>query len=150
MAECTRSSYSTTIVSAPQPSCRGALIAIHGCFWLGGCFSGREAAVLEFWTGTPQGGSEAQPVSHPGFRGLTWEGLEEHRLSCTWLPRISKTRKEPSVSGISHLCCKVALNTLMGAPAPTGRVSRTQLREQGSPWPLGLTLCGSHCWEADD
>lgn len=89
-------------------------------------------------------------MSHPGFRGLTWEGLAEHRLSGTWLPRISKTRKELSVSGISHLCCKVALkNTLMGAPAPTGSL-QDAVREQGSPWPSGLTLCGSHCWEADD
>lgn len=130
---------STTIVSAPQPSCQGALIAIHGCFWLGGCFSGWEAAVLEFLMGTLRGGSEAQPVSHPGLRGLTWEGLAEHRLSRTWLPSISKTRKELSVSGISHLCCKVALNnTLTGAPAPTGRVSRTQLENKAVSGPRVL------------
>lgn len=146
MAECTRSSYFHNhcvcfLAQTPRSTdCHSQLLLVRGLLLR------HEAAVLEFWTGTPWGGSKAQPASHPGLRGLTWEGLAEHRLSCTWLLRISKTKRVECVWGFSSVLQSGSHNTLMGAPAPSGSVSKTQRTRQSlalGSYTVWLSLLGS-------
>lgn len=140
MAECTRSSYfhNHCVCCLAQPprstDCHSQLFLVRGLLLR------HKAAVLEFWTGTPWGGSKAQPASHPGLRGLTWEGLAEHRLSCTWLLRISKTKRVECVWSFSSVLQSGSHNTLMGAPAPSRSVCKTQLENKAVPGPWVL-----HC-----